>query len=69
MINQRIPGFAALVQGIAGHGAVSPEEFAGNEEGVQSAPCVELLSTYLDAVGRPSAESVWAFPSENRRER
>ena len=34
-IDQRVLGFAALVQAIAGHGAVSPDEF-GTELGIDS---------------------------------
>ncbi len=42
-IDQRVLGFAALVQGIAGHGAVSPDEF-GTELGIDSSRAKEVLA-------------------------
>ncbi len=42
-IDQRVLGFAALVRGIAGHGAVSPEEF-GTELGIDSLRAKEAFN-------------------------
>ncbi len=72
-IDQRVLGFAALVQGVARAGAVSPEEFA-SKLGIERSRAVELfadlamLGVQVDEQGNVVGAALTARPTAHRVE-
>ncbi len=72
-IDQRVLGFSALVQGIAEHGAVSPQEFAA-ELGIDASRAQELfeglatVGVQVDPDGNVVGAALTAQPTPHRIE-